>query len=214
MEGGGCPKYDDSTDRLREWDNDKGKRVKIYQTSFKQCPPIEIGQFLSALALMPCLKSWWIIVAFLKQLLKAKTQHLWTGSNRSHLENLSFRMSVALLWTTHFSAFRTFRGLGELRSKVNHVCFQGHWLQCSFVALKWSKSVFWQIQLSHHPCPTNSSNVSLPSWSRSRAANRLAIPSLKVEKSMHFEMELYEAKFNFELIEIKNKLANCSSWLD
>ena len=33
-------------------------------------------------------------------------------------------------------------------------------------------------------------------------------------KSMHFEMELYEAKFNFELIEIKNKLANCSSWLD
>ena len=97
--------------------------------------------------------------------------------------------------------------------QVNHVCFQGHWLQCSFVALKWSKSVFWQIQLSH-PCPTNSSNVSLPSWSRSRAANRLAIPSLKVEKSMHFEMELYEAKFNFELIEIKNKLANCSSWLD
>ena len=26
---GGCLKRDDSTDRLREWDNDKGKRVKI-----------------------------------------------------------------------------------------------------------------------------------------------------------------------------------------
>ena len=42
---GGWSKRDDSTDRLREWDNDKGKRVKIYQTSFKQCPLSKSGNF-------------------------------------------------------------------------------------------------------------------------------------------------------------------------
>ena len=73
-----------------------------------------------------------------------------------------------------------------------------------------SQSVFWQVQLNH-PCPTNSSNVSLPSWSRSLAANRLAIPSLKVKEVCILNFRI-ETKFNIELIEIKAELVNCTSW--
>ena len=51
---GGCPKRDNSTDRLREWDSDKGggkgaKNPKILRTSFKYRPLVVAGATSAAM---------------------------------------------------------------------------------------------------------------------------------------------------------------------